>query len=43
MIQLDQVSFRYPRGDFHLSIPELSVQTGESVAFTGPSSTTCTP
>lgn len=37
MLQLDSIGFRYPTGDFHLSIPDLSVQAGEKVGVIGPS------
>lgn len=37
MIRLDNIYFRYPTGDFHLSIPDLSVEAGEKVGVIGPS------
>jgi putative ABC transport system ATP-binding protein len=37
MLRLNSVDFRYPTGDFHLSIPDLSVQAGEKVGVIGPS------
>jgi putative ABC transport system ATP-binding protein len=37
MLQLNRIDFRYPTGDFHLSIPDLSVKTGEKVGVIGPS------
>lgn len=37
MIQLSDISFQYLSGDFHLSIPDLFVATGEKVALIGPS------
>ena len=37
MIQITDIDFRYPSGDFHLHIPELAVASGEKVAVIGPS------
>ena len=37
MIQLTDINFRYPSGEFHLSIPNLSVTAGKKVAVIGPS------
>jgi putative ABC transport system ATP-binding protein len=37
MIGIEQLKFAYPRGDFALSVPELNVDTGETVAIVGPS------
>jgi len=37
MIQLLEVGFKYPTGEFRLTIPELSVADGEKVAVIGPS------
>lgn len=37
MIQLEDVSFAYPRGAFRLSIPELTIGGGARVAVVGPS------
>lgn len=37
MIQLKDVDFSYPSGEFRLRIPELSVKAGERVAVIGPS------
>ncbi len=37
MINLTDINFRYPKGDFHLSIPDLSVTAGEKVGVIGPS------
>ena len=37
MIQLTDINFCYPSGEFHLSIPNLSVTAGEKVAVIGPS------
>ncbi len=39
MIQISQLTFNYPEGNFHLAIDELSVERGESVAVIGPSGT----
>ncbi len=36
-IGIDQLGFEYPRQTFRLHIPELSVASGERVAFVGPS------
>ena len=37
MLQLSNIDFRYPEGEFHLSIPELAVEVGEKVGVVGPS------
>lgn len=37
MIQVSELDFAYPAGDFRLRLPGLSVSAGESVAVTGPS------
>ena len=37
MITIEQLEFHYPHGEFQLSIPALSVATGEKVAVIGPS------
>ncbi len=37
MISIRDLQFRYPRTDFSLQIPELTVAEGEKVAFVGPS------
>lgn len=37
MIHLNDIIFHYQAGDFHLVIPELSVEKGEKVAVIGPS------
>ena len=37
MIRITDINFRYPSGEFHLSIPNLSVTAGEKVAVIGPS------
>jgi putative ABC transport system ATP-binding protein len=37
MIQISQLHFRYPEGDFALRVPELAVARGETVAMIGPS------
>lgn len=37
MIQMQQLKFRYPQSPFRLSIPELTIQSGEKVAVIGPS------
>jgi putative ABC transport system ATP-binding protein len=37
MIRIEQLEFAYPRGDFALSVPELHVDAGETVAIVGPS------
>ena len=37
MIELSDVTFSYPSGEFHLDIPHLSVAAGEKVAVIGPS------
>lgn len=37
MIELENLRFRYPRSDFLLDLPKLSIGTGEKVAIVGPS------
>jgi ABC-type lipoprotein export system ATPase subunit len=37
MIQISDLEFRYPQGDFKLSIPSLRVEGGERVGVIGPS------
>ncbi len=37
MIRIEDVEFRYPEGEFSLSIPELSVEPATAVAVIGPS------
>lgn len=37
MIRLDNIDFSYPAGEFHLSIPELTVEAGKKVGVIGPS------
>jgi putative ABC transport system ATP-binding protein len=37
MIELDDLCFRYPEGDFELRVPKLEVRRGERVALVGPS------
>jgi ABC-type bacteriocin/lantibiotic exporter with double-glycine peptidase domain len=37
MIRIERLKFAYPRGDFALSVPELRVDAGETVAIVGPS------
>ncbi len=37
MIQIDDLRFCYGAGDFRLSVPELAVADGESLAIVGPS------
>lgn len=39
MIDLSDVSFSYPGGDFRLSVPSLKLDDGERVAVVGPSGT----
>lgn len=39
MIDLSDVSFSYPGGDFRLSVPSLKLEDGERVAVVGPSGT----
>ena len=39
MIKINSLTFSYPTGDFHLSIPDFSVSKGEKVAVIGPSGT----
>ncbi len=39
MISISDLEFRYRIGEFHLRIPQLSVDRGETVAFIGPSGT----
>ena len=37
MIRIEQLKFAYPGGEFALSVPELRVGAGETVAIVGPS------
>ena len=37
MIEIRDLEFRYPVGDFHLAVPELSVEPGETLAVVGAS------
>ena len=37
MISVSDLRFRYPEGEFELNVPELEVETGETVAVIGPS------
>ena len=37
MIELEDLSFRYPDGGFSLQLPRLEISQGESVAIVGPS------
>ena len=37
MIEIEALEFHYPHGEFHLSIPSMSVLDGEKVAVIGPS------
>ncbi len=37
MIEIRNLEFSYPRSDFQLRIPQLSIERGEKVAFIGPS------
>jgi putative ABC transport system ATP-binding protein len=37
MIEINSLTFTYPSGEFQLDIQELSVASGEKVAFVGPS------
>jgi putative ABC transport system ATP-binding protein len=37
MIELDDLRFAYPEGDFALEVPKLRVERGERVALVGPS------
>jgi putative ABC transport system ATP-binding protein len=37
MIQIEQMAFAYPGGEFALSVPTLAVDAGETVAVVGPS------
>ena len=39
MIDLSDIAFSYPGGDFQLSVPSLSLEDGERVAVVGPSGT----
>lgn len=39
MIELRDISFSYPNGDFRLSVPSLDLKDGERVAVVGPSGT----
>jgi putative ABC transport system ATP-binding protein len=36
-LHISQLTFEYPRQTFTLSIPDLTVESGESLAFIGPS------
>ena len=36
-MEIRSVEFAYGDGGFHLSIPELEIQSGEHIAFVGPS------
>ena len=36
-LEISELHFRYPEGEFALRVPSLSVSAGESVAFIGPS------
>ena len=37
MVRIEELRFRYGEGDFHLDIPELRVEDGDTTAFIGPS------
>ena len=37
MIEISDLQFRYPQGEFRLEIPALEVRSGETTAFVGPS------
>jgi putative ABC transport system ATP-binding protein len=37
MIEINSLTFLYPYGEFRLDIPELTVISGEKIAFVGPS------
>jgi ABC-type lipoprotein export system ATPase subunit len=37
MVKIQDLEFYYPNGDFHLSIPDLTVSEAETVAVIGPS------
>jgi putative ABC transport system ATP-binding protein len=37
VIEIEALEFHYPQGEFHLSIPRMSVAQGEKVAVIGPS------
>jgi ABC-type lipoprotein export system ATPase subunit len=37
VIEIEALEFQYPQGEFHLSIPHISVAQGEKVAVIGPS------
>ncbi len=39
MITVKDISFHYRGGDFALSVPNFSVERGETVALSGPSGT----
>lgn len=39
MIEIRDLLFKYPNGEFRLEIPQLSVQPGEKIALIGPSGT----
>jgi len=37
MIHIRSLEFQYPTGDFHLDVPEFTVEQSEKVAVIGPS------
>jgi ABC-type lipoprotein export system ATPase subunit len=37
MIEINDLRFRYPEGEFELNVPELAIERGETVAVIGPS------
>ncbi len=37
LIELSDIRFRYPGGEFELGLPRMSIQASETVALTGPS------
>ena len=37
MIRIRSLEFQYPTGDFHLDVPEFTVEQSEKVAVVGPS------
>lgn len=39
MVELEDLSFTYPDGAFHLNVPALRIESGERVAVVGPSGT----
>jgi putative ABC transport system ATP-binding protein len=39
MIRIQQLDFRYREGEFHLRIPELTIDAGSKIAVIGPSGT----